>query len=130
PLDAFAALSLRASMARHLGLMLAAPGLIGRGEPLVPLLRGLPRCVRTTWLVPVLQWAWLRRLLAFLTPPVPAWVLFVTATWAWHVPAVYELTLRSPAWHRAEHACFLLTGLLFRVPVVRPVPVRPARAPV
>jgi cytochrome c oxidase assembly factor CtaG len=34
------------------------------------------------------------------------------ATWAWHLPAVFELTLRSPMWHLAEHASFLVPYLL------------------
>ena len=47
------------------------------------------------------------------------------ATWGWHVPAAYELALRSPAWHVVEHASFLAAGLLFWWPVVQPWPSRP-----
>jgi cytochrome c oxidase assembly factor CtaG len=45
--------------------------------------------------------------------------------WAWHVPALYELALRSHAWHHLEHACFLGTALLFWWPVIQPWPARP-----
>jgi len=38
------------------------------------------------------------------------------------VPALYELALRAPAWHRVEHASFLLTALLFWWPVLQPAP--------
>src|SRR6266496_2268656 len=43
----------------------------------------------------------------------------------WHVPAAFDLALRSPAWHKFEHACFLGAWLLFWWPVVRPFPSRP-----
>ena len=42
----------------------------------------------------------------------------------WHVPAAYELALRSPAWHEVEHACFLVTSLLFWWTVLQPWPSR------
>ncbi len=35
------------------------------------------------------------------------------------MPRAYELALRSPAWHRVEHACFFGAALLFWWPVVR-----------
>lgn len=44
---------------------------------------------------------------------------------AWHVPAAFDLALRSPAWHKVEHACFFAASLLFWWPVVRPFPSRP-----
>jgi ferredoxin len=42
----------------------------------------------------------------------------------WHVPAAYELALRSSGWHEVEHACFLVTSLLFWWTVVQPWPSR------
>jgi hypothetical protein len=44
---------------------------------------------------------------------------------AWHVPAAFDLALRSPGWHKLEHACFLGAALLFWWPVVQPFPSRP-----
>ena len=46
------------------------------------------------------------------------------AMFAWHTPALYELALRSSAWHQVEHACFFLTSLIFWWPVVQPWPSR------
>src|SRR5262249_38676132 len=43
----------------------------------------------------------------------------------WHVPWLYDLALRSDAWHYAQHVCFLAAALLFWYPVVRPYPGRP-----
>src|SRR5262249_33578737 len=36
-----------------------------------------------------------------------------------------DLALRSTAWHKVEHACFLAASLLFWWPVIRPFPSRP-----
>ena len=43
----------------------------------------------------------------------------------WHLPAAFDLALRSPGWHKVEHACFFGASLLFWWPVVRPFPSRP-----
>jgi len=104
---------------------MVAPPLMWLGDPLLPLLRGLPGPVRTSWIGPLFGVPELRRLAGWLARPVTAWVLFTAATWVWHVPAMYDLALRSPALHYLQHACFLGTGLLFWYPVVRPFPSRP-----
>lgn len=36
----------------------------------------------------------------------------------WHVPAVFELALRSPVWHTVEQASFLIGGCMFWWPVL------------
>jgi putative membrane protein len=40
-------------------------------------------------------------------------VLFVGVLWAWHIPFLYNLTLRDEAVHNLEHTLFLAVGLLF-----------------
>ena len=40
----------------------------------------------------------------------------------WHLPGPFELALGSNWWHAAEHASFMLGGILFWYPVVRPWP--------
>jgi cytochrome c oxidase assembly factor CtaG len=50
------------------------------------------------------------------------WVAFVIAFWAWHIPALYDRSLRSDSWHHVQHACFFATGLLFWWPVILPWP--------
>lgn len=37
----------------------------------------------------------------------------------WHVPAIFELALRSPFWHAFEHSTFFVAGILFWWPAVR-----------
>jgi hypothetical protein len=51
--------------------------------------------------------------------------LFILSNIIWHFPVFYELALRSPAWHKVEHFCFLGTALLFWWHVVQPWPSRP-----
>jgi cytochrome c oxidase assembly factor CtaG len=57
-----------------------------------------------------------------LTHPVVAWLAMNIAYLGWHVPQAYELALRSDGWHDLEHACFLITGLLFWFPLIQPWP--------
>jgi cytochrome c oxidase assembly factor CtaG len=125
PIEPFADLLLQVHMVQHLLLMMVAPPLLWLGEPLFPLLRGLPRPVRVAWAAPLLSSPPLQGLFGRLTHPVPALLLFVAVTWVWHLPPVYDLALRSGGWHYLEHACFLGTALLFWYAVVRPYPARP-----
>jgi cytochrome c oxidase assembly factor CtaG/polyferredoxin len=129
PIESFAALFLQAHMVQHLLLMMVVPPLLWLAAPLLPLLRGLPRPVRTYWIAPLFRSPPLRRLFERLTHPVTALILFVLATWLWHAPPIYDLALRSSGWHYLQHACFLGTALLFWYPVVRPYPIRPRWSP-
>ena len=57
-------------------------------------------------------------------PPV-AWSTFALSTVFWHLPKFYELALRSPFWHEAQHASFFWTGILFWWPIIQPTPAKP-----
>jgi cytochrome c oxidase assembly factor CtaG/polyferredoxin len=129
PIEPFSALLLSVHMVQHLLLMMVVPPLLWLGDPLLPLLRGLPAGVRSDWVGPIFRVPELRRLAGWLSRPATAWVLFIAATWLWHLPVVYDLALRSPSLHYAQHACFLGSGLLFWFPVVRPFPFRPRWSP-
>src|SRR5882724_266290 len=107
PLDAFAGLLLSAHMVQHLLLMSVAPPLILLGTPLLPLLRGLPRKFARDGVGPFLAWPALRHVGNAITHPVGCWAIMAMTLCAWHVPASFDLTLRSPAWHKVEHICFL-----------------------
>jgi putative membrane protein len=52
--------------------------------------------------------------------PAFCWLAGTLTVILWHVPAVFELALRSPSWHAIEHASFLLGGILFWLPVMHP----------
>ncbi len=124
PLEPFTSLLLQAHMAQHLLLVMVAPPLLWLAAPFFPLLRGWPAQLRSL-LAPLLRSTTLHRLFARLTHPIGAGLLFFLTTWSWHLPALYELALTSPRWHYFQHACFLVSGLLFWYPVVRPYPAKP-----
>jgi cytochrome c oxidase assembly factor CtaG len=126
PIEPFSFFLLQVHMLQHLLLMMVAPPLLWLGAPMFPLLRGLPRSIRTTWIAPMLRSPMLRKLFTRLTHPVPALLIYIAATWFWHVPRIYDFAMRSPGWHYVEHLCFLGAALLFWYPVVRPYPARPS----
>src|SRR6202043_4124910 len=95
PIEPFSFFFLQVHMLQHLLLMMVAPPLLWLGAPLFPLLRGLPPPIRTLWIAPLFRSPALRRFFARLTHPVPAWFLYVGATWLWHLPRMYELAVRS-----------------------------------
>lgn len=124
PLEPLASLLLQVHMIQHLLLVMAAPPLIWLGAPLLPMLWGLPKPLRTEWIGPWLRWPAVRRFAGRLVHPATALALFIISNLLWHVPASYELALRSPGWHYLQHVCFLGTGLIFWHPVVQPYPTR------
>ena len=87
---------LTAHMMQHLLLMLVAAPLILLGVPSI-----------------VTRWR-----------PHPAfcWLAGTVTVIVWHVPAVFELALRSHFWHAFEHTSFFAAGILFWWPVIQPVP--------
>ena len=125
PVETFSAFLLSVHMTQHMLLMMVAAPLLWLGAPLFPLLWGVPRPIRAVWLAPLFRSRPLRRVLARLSHPAVALPVFVAAMWLWHVPAAYNLAIRSPAWHYLQHGCFLGAALLLWYPVVRPYPARP-----
>jgi len=124
PLESFAPLLLSAHMGQHMLLTMVAAPLLLLGEPLLPLLRGLPAVVRRDWCGPFIASAEIRRAGRRLVHPIVAWSLFTIVLIAWHVPMLYELALRDPFWHRVEHACLFASAVMFWWPVVQPAPSR------
>jgi cytochrome c oxidase assembly factor CtaG len=122
PIDALDDVLLTAHMTQHLIFMSVAPPLLLLGAPAVPLLRALPRWLIRDGLGPLFRMPSLHRLFRLLTHPVFAWLAMNIAYLGWHIPQAYELALSSDAWHALEHACFLVTGLLFWFPVIQPWP--------
>jgi cytochrome c oxidase assembly factor CtaG/ferredoxin len=125
PLDALSGLLLSAHMVQHILLLMLTPPLLLLGSPLLPLLRGLPRAMARGGIAPFLHWKALRKTAHLLMAPSVCWALMTTTLFVWHIPAAFELALRSAAWHKVEHVCFVIAALLFWWPVVRPFPYRP-----
>src|SRR5580704_10602188 len=122
PLEALDDSSLVAHMVQHLLLMLAAPPLILLGAPALPFLHGLP-----SWFVRVPLGAFLRsravqKFGEFITEPLFCWIVAMVVMIGWHVPAAFELALRSEGWHNIEHVGFFATSILFWWPVIQPWP--------
>jgi putative membrane protein len=114
-----------AHMLQHVLLMMVAAPLIVLGAPWMPFWRPLPLAWRrriARALVKSPSLAWLRSVALLVATPWCAWVLFDVDLGLWHVPALYDLTLRNTAVHYAEHASFVFLGLLFWSHVVESPP--------
>ena len=122
PLDSLANLLLIVHMTQHVLLMSLAPPLLVLGAPMVPMLRGLPRSWVREGIGPFFTLAPMRWLERLLKSRVFAWLAMNTAFLAWHIPAAYDLALAHPQLHEVEHACFLLTSVLFWWPIIEPWP--------
>jgi len=112
PLHPLGEVLFSAHMAQHEILMLIAAPLLVLARPLVPLLWGLPFAWRRTaghWTrTPLVQRIWHGA-----TEPLSAWWIHAAALWVWHVPSLFQATLRSEWVHTAQHLSFLLSALLF-----------------
>jgi cytochrome c oxidase assembly factor CtaG len=122
PLEALDDLLLQIHMTQHLLLMIVAPPLLLAGAPAIALIRGIPPRLAKAVVGPVLRSSAVRRIFSWLTEPLVCWIAFAAATWGWHLPAAFQLALRSDGWHVVEHACFLTTALMFWYPVIQPWP--------
>ena len=125
PLDRLADDYFWAHMLQHVLLMMVAAPLIVLGAPWMPFWRPFPlafrrRVARVLVKSPSLRW--LRRAAAIAVRPWCAWSLFNLDLAVWHIPALYDLTLRNTAVHYAEHASFVLLGLLFWSQVIESPP--------
>jgi len=124
PIDTFDPFLLTDHMLQHMLLMMIVPPLLLLGEPVVPLLHGLPRWITRHVVGPFLMWRPINWIGKTLTRPAIALLLMSVIMIGWHLTGPYELALRSPGWHEVEHASFLLSSLLFWWPVVQPWPSR------
>lgn len=61
--------------------------------------------------------------LRFLTLPMLALPLWIANLYVWHLPALYEGAVTSPALHALQHACFIGFGILMWMPIAGPLPV-------
>ena len=109
-------------MLQHLLLMTLAPPLIWLGEPLGPLLHGLPQQFVQSVLPPAFSLLPAQRILTALGKPQFCWLAAAAALVGWHIPAAFTLAMQSTAWHFVEQSSFLASGLLFWWPVVQPWP--------
>src|SRR5262249_48189315 len=112
PVEMLAERWLSAHMVQHMLLMVVVAPLLWVGAPVAPLLVGLPRRIRRVVLA-VTNASGVRVVTRWMLHPSVGWSAFAITFWAWHAPALYDLTLESDFWHHVEHACFLGSALLF-----------------
>ena len=115
-----------AHMLQHIVLMSVAPPLIVLCAPWIPVWRGLPLSLRR----PLARFAVglpavVRAGFRALRDPYVVFVLGSVDLAVWHLPALYDLTLRSSAVHYTEHASFVVLGLLFWLQVLDSPPLHP-----
>ena len=107
---------LSAHMLQHVVIADAAPALalVALRGPLVFFL--LPGAV----LAPLARMRPLRRVLSWLLRPVVSVAAWMTVIACWHVPALYDVTLRNKGVHDLEHALFIVVGVLVWTQIVDP----------
>jgi putative membrane protein len=113
---------LTAHMVQHLLLMTLAAPLILLGEPTRMVLNSLPPHVDAAALGRLLRYAPIHGMERVLAHPVFCWLAGTVCVIAWHIPATFDLCMRSGFWHDFEQASFFAAGLLFWWPVVQPWP--------
>jgi putative membrane protein len=103
-------------MSQHMLLLVVAPPLIVVARPWMRMWRALPRSWRRSLARGFgvsSRTAWLRTAGRFIGRPVPSFVLFSGVVLAWHIPVLFDATLRSGALHALEHSLFFFTAMLF-----------------
>jgi cytochrome c oxidase assembly factor CtaG len=108
PLAAYDESLFWAHMLQHVLLLVVAPPLLLLGRPFATSGRAVPLAVRRPLARALVPWFKPLR-----SPPAAslALALFTANMAVWHVPALFDTTLRSTAVHELEHALFLVTGL-------------------
>ena len=112
PLHPWGEVLFSAHMTQHELLMLVSAPLFVIGRPFVAAMWAFPPQTRSRF-IPVLHDPTLKRSWRFLTAPFVAWAIHAIALWTWHLPALFQATLRSDAVHTLQHASFFLSALLF-----------------
>lgn len=112
PIDRLSDLLFSAHMAQHEILLIVAPPLIVLGKPVVALawLFGPERRAR---FMCSLNAAPITRTWRFLSAPLVILLLHGVVLWIWHIPALFEATLRNEAIHAAQHLSFFATAAVF-----------------
>ncbi len=112
PIDALGSALFSAHMVQHELLMLVAAPLLVLATPWIAFLWALP-----------LRWrphvgrigrvGGVRRAYTGISHPASIWAIYAATIWVWHVPAMYQATLRSNLIHAAQHLSFFAAALLF-----------------
>jgi putative membrane protein len=116
PLDTLSQQLFWAHMTQHVLLLVVAPPLIVLARPWIRLWRGLglaPRRALARGLALSDRTSWLRATSRALGTPAVSFIAFSAVLLVWHVPALFDATLRSEPLHILEHTLFFTTALMF-----------------
>jgi putative membrane protein len=112
PLHPWGSVLFSAHMTQHELLMLVAAPLLVLGRPMIAFLWAFPR----GWARKSSAWTrvpWWRQTWRAITNPFAAWVIHAVVLWTWHIPFLFDATLRSEFVHALQHTSFLGSALLF-----------------
>jgi putative membrane protein len=127
PIEPLSAQLFWVHMIQHVLLLVVAAPLIVVAQPWIRLWRCLPLDARR-WLARGLsqgaRTAPLRSLSRGLGNPIVSFVAFSVVLLAWHLPFMFDATLRSGTLHALEHTLFFCTALMFWKQVIPSPPLR------
>ena len=120
PIDRFAGELFWVHMVQHVLLLTVVAPLIVLSAPWVLVLRLLPPGTHRRV---SLWWRQQRskavvRAAMLLATPTAAWIVFNANLLIWHLPTLFDLTLRNTGVHVLEHLLFVATGVLFWAQVI------------
>ena len=109
PLDALSDELFSAHMVQHLLMVLVAAPLFAIGRFTLAVAWAFP----PRWTTKIAkEWKW-GQAWDFLTRPMTAFLLHNAAIWVWHMPRLYEASVRNEWIHFLEHFSFFFTAFLF-----------------
>jgi cytochrome c oxidase assembly factor CtaG len=108
-----------AHMIQHELLMAVAAPLLVAGQPMLVMLWAFPLRTRQA-IGRATKAAPIRRVWLIASRPLDAWLIHGIVIWGWHVPALFQATLRSNLVHGLQHLSFLGSALLFWWAVIHP----------
>jgi len=124
PIDVYGGDLFFMHMIQHLSLMMVAAPLLLLAAPMAVFLWAFPRTIRHQLGRIFTPNGVLRRVLTGVTVPVIAWLFYVAAIWAWHIPTVYDKALEQEWVHISEHLVMFGAAVIFWWPVIGPPPIR------
>ncbi len=119
PIDAYEGSLFSVHMLQHMILELVSAPLLVLAAPVTLALRAASPPIRRL-LLEFLH----SRIVAVVSFPLLAWVIFAAVNWGWHFSRLYNQALENQALHDVEHLSFLVAALLFWWPVVGADPSR------
>jgi cytochrome c oxidase assembly factor CtaG len=132
PIDLLGAQLFWAHMVQHVLLLVVAPPLLVLARPWLRIWRALPLGARLSLgrsLLHGQRTAPLRWLWGTLGSPTLSFILFSTVLLAWHLPALFDATLRSEPLHALEHTLFFATAMMFWKQVIDSPPLHASLGP-